>query len=199
MLATLALLLAGIPHRPVTAAPEPMAIEDPVVRDLVTRVNAHRKRIGCRPLIWDARIAAVAQRHSRNMARKGFFAHEDTDGRSPFDRLDRASIVFRKAGENLAFGQRDAPTVLRSWLDSRGHRANLEDCEYTRHGIGRYRDRWTHLFVRPPRRERSRSRLRVSSRLHLRPRGWRSFRGSAPSRPDQLESDRTLELLVPGA
>jgi uncharacterized protein YkwD len=102
-------------------------------------------------LAWDPRIAKVAQDHSRNMVERGFFAHEDPRGRSPFDRLDAAGVGFSKAAENIASGQRDAARVLESWLSSEGHRENLEDPDFTRHGIGRFANHWTHVFVRPPR------------------------------------------------
>lgn len=130
-----------------SAFARPAAVESPEVRELVRLVNAHREAIGCPPLIWDPRLAAVARRHSEDMARRGFFAHDDPAGRTPFDRIQDAMVEYAAAGENIAAGQSSAPEVLRSWLSSRGHRANLEDCGFTHHGIGFYRNRWTHVFV----------------------------------------------------
>src|SRR6185436_9002562 len=46
------------------------------VRDLLERINRRRAAIGCRPLLWDGRLAQVAWAHSRDMARRGFFSHE---------------------------------------------------------------------------------------------------------------------------
>lgn len=148
----LTLALGCVPARPVAQSTRSApASDDPVVRELAERVNAHRRRLGLAELAWDARVAAVAQRHSQAMVERGFFSHQDPQGRSPFDRLDAAGIGFSKAAENIASGQRDAETVLESWLSSPHHRENLEDPDFTRQGIGLYAKTWTHVFIRPPR------------------------------------------------
>src|SRR6185295_5634282 len=59
---------------------------DQEVRALIRLVNQRRVAIGCRPLVWDPRLAEVARRHSQAMARQGFFSHVDRAGNDPFDR-----------------------------------------------------------------------------------------------------------------
>ena len=124
------------------------APRDAEIRLFVDLVNRHRAKIGCRPLIWDERLAAVARRHSKDMARRHFFDHTNPDGEGPFDRMSDAGIDYRAAAENLAMGDLTGRTVFEGWLGSRGHRRNLEDCEYTHHGVGVYENHWTHVFVR---------------------------------------------------
>jgi uncharacterized protein YkwD len=126
------------------------------VRDLVARINRHRRSLGCGALRWDDRLTAVALRHSRDMARRGFFSHTNPDGRDPFDRMRRAGIRFQAAAENLASGQRTGAETFEGWMESRGHRRNLEECAFTRIGIGLHRGRWTCVLARlmsdgPPR------------------------------------------------
>ncbi len=123
------------------------AMADPEVRGLVRLVNEHRVRIGCPPLAWDARLAWVAEKHSADMARRGFFAHVNPDGDDSFDRIQDSMIEFHSAGENIAAGQGTAREVFAAWMGSRRHRANLENCLCTHHGIGRFQNRWTHVFV----------------------------------------------------
>jgi uncharacterized protein YkwD len=113
------------------------------VWDLVSRINRHRRALGCAPLAWDERLATLAVRHSRDMSRRDFFDHTNPDGEDPFDRMRRAGIRYRAAAENLAMGARTGDEVFEGWMESRGHRRNLEDCVYTRMGIGLYRDHWT--------------------------------------------------------
>jgi uncharacterized protein YkwD len=139
--AILSLLILGASH--VTAAPP-----NSEVRTLEQLVNRHRIAIGCRRLVWDERLAKVAQAHSEAMARRGFFDHVDPQGRDPFDRMQRAGISFLAAGENIAVGPSTAREVLAGWMRSRGHRENIENCSYTHHGIGLYRNHWTHVFAR---------------------------------------------------
>jgi len=113
------------------------------VWDLVSRINRHRRALGCAPLAWDERLATLAVRHSRDMSRRDFFDHTNPDGEDPFDRMRRAGIRYRAAAENLALGARTGGEVFEGWMKSRGHRRNLEDCVYTRMGIGLYREHWT--------------------------------------------------------
>ncbi|MDQ3389361.1 MAG: CAP domain-containing protein [Gemmatimonadota bacterium] len=96
-----------------------------------------------------AQAAAVAEGHSRDMRRRGYFSHTTPEGLSPFDRLSRAGIAFRSAGENIAEGATTAEKALSQWLGSPSHRAAIEDCSYTHHGAGREGVYWTHLFLRP--------------------------------------------------
>jgi uncharacterized protein YkwD len=147
----------AIDARTLTAAPAPIirgpsagtAVGRAETQDLVARINRHRRAIGCRALAWDERLARVAQRHSEDMARRGYFSHVDPGGRDPFDRMRGAGIRFRAAAENLAMGQRTGEETFDGWMGSRGHRKNLEECVYTRIGIGLYRGRWTCMMSKP--------------------------------------------------
>ena len=131
-------------------APTDRAAAQDEVRDLAARINRHRRSLGCGALRWDDRLAAVALRHSQDMARRGFFSHTNPDGRDPFDRMRRAGIRFQAAAENLASGQRTGAETFDAWMGSRGHRHNLEDCALTRIGIGLHRGRWTCVMARLP-------------------------------------------------
>ena len=54
------------------------------------------------------------------------------------------------AAENIAYGYADAASVLQAWLDSPGHRANIENCGLLQHGVGLEGSHWTHVFVTLP-------------------------------------------------
>ena len=112
-------------------------------------VNAHRASVGCSALVWNGSVADVARAHSDDMVTRDFFSHTNPDGLSPFDRLSAAGIAFTAAAENIAYGYPTAQAVLQGWLDSPGHRANIENCALTEHGVGVTRAHWTHLFIRP--------------------------------------------------
>ena len=112
-------------------------------------VNAHRASVGCSALVWNGSVADVARAHSDDMVERDFFSHTNPDGLSPFDRLSAAGIAFTAAAENIAYGYPTAQAVLQGWLDSPGHRANIENCALTEHGVGVTRAHWTHLFIRP--------------------------------------------------
>jgi uncharacterized protein YkwD len=113
-------------------------------------MNAHRRKVGCKPLAWVGPVARVAQQHSLDMVANRFFSHTNLLGETPFDRLRKAGIKYTRAAENIAQGQRSAQHVLNSWLTSPGHRRNIEDCAFQQHGLGLYQNHWTHLFVTLP-------------------------------------------------
>lgn len=115
----------------------------------VELMNQHRVDVGCPALTWNADVAAVAQAHSEDMVARNFFAHTNPDGDSPFDRLANAGIDFSAAAENIAYGYPTPEAVLDAWLASDGHRANIENCALTEHGVGLQDAYWTHLFIRP--------------------------------------------------
>jgi hypothetical protein len=122
---------------------------DETVARFVSLLEDRRAREGCPRLVWDGRVAAVAVAHSRDMARRGYFSHVSPEGRDPFDRLDTAGIRYTRAAENIAHGQRTGDAVFAEWVASPGHRANMLDCRFTHHGVGREGVVWTHVLIRP--------------------------------------------------
>ena len=125
-----------------------------VLGEVVDRTNAERARHGLRALTVDQRLAAAAQAHSADMVRRAFFAHESPDGRQVWDRAVAAGYAYRKVAENIAAGQRTAEEVVRGWMGSPGHRANILDGDLTQIGVGRadggsYGVYWTQVFGTP--------------------------------------------------
>lgn len=122
--------------------------DDDAVASFVARLERARRDAGCAaPLAWDARVAAVAQAHADDMARRHYLAHENPDGQDPFDRLAAAGISYRAAAENIAQGPRDGDGVFRLWWNSPGHKANMLNCAYTRHGVAVREGYWAHELV----------------------------------------------------
>ena len=120
---------------------------DPEVISFVTQLNAYRASKGLSVLIWDSRVAAVAQAHSQDMIDRNYFGHTDPDGLTPPDRLRAAGIVFTDWGENIAGNAWTGTEVLQRWLNSPGHLANIEFPNFTHHGVGLVSGMWTHMFV----------------------------------------------------
>ena len=149
ILAVLAFVTCGGSDATGPAGPEGGGESD--VEQFVTGMNAHRLSEGCPALTWHAGVAAVAQDHSQDMVDREFFSHTNPDGENPFERLANAGITWDGgAGENIAAGTSDATLVLDLWLDSPGHRLNIENCAYTHHGVGLASEHWTHVFVTDP-------------------------------------------------
>jgi uncharacterized protein YkwD len=102
---------------------------------VLSLVNQERAKAGCSPVRADTGLASLAANFSRDMAARGFFAHTDPDGATPWDRAAKAGIKDL-GGENIARGQADAQAVMDAWMKSEGHRANILNCDYTTLGVG---------------------------------------------------------------
>ncbi|MCX5086650.1 MULTISPECIES: CAP domain-containing protein [Streptomyces] len=124
------------PTPPVTApslkAPSGEASAEAQVLALV---NTERAKVGCSPVTADSGLASLAGNFSEDMAARGFFDHTDPDGATPWDRAKKAGITDL-GGENIARGQANAQSVMDSWMNSPGHRANILNCDYKTLGVG---------------------------------------------------------------
>lgn len=112
-----------------------VTIDEKSEQELVDLVNKERKKVGLNPLVVDSKLRDVARDHSRDMFAKGYFAHQNLEGLSPFDRMDLAGIIYGFAGENLAL----APSVdlaHAGLMNSPGHKANILDPNFKKIGIG---------------------------------------------------------------
>ncbi|MEV0779322.1 CAP domain-containing protein [Streptomyces sp. NPDC050428] len=103
---------------------------------VTTLVNSERSKAGCNPVSANAQLRTAALRHSRDMAAKGYFDHKSPDGRDPGDRITAAGYRWTTYGENIARGQRTPAEVMKGWMNSPGHRANILNCAFKEIGVG---------------------------------------------------------------
>jgi uncharacterized protein YkwD len=132
------------------AAGKPAPADEQAEDRVVTLVNAERAKAGCGAVHSDGRLDAAAQGHSDDMARRNYFAHDTPDGVDPWERA-RAAGYTTPTGENIAMGQRTAESVMDSWMNSSGHRANILNCDSHAIGMGLGRNTdgtpyWTQMF-----------------------------------------------------
>ena len=114
-------------------------------------VNGERSKQRLQPLDWDDRVARVARDHSKQMARGGFFAHQDRVGKTVVDRAsDRRLGGWSRIGENLFMCDEIngfERYSVRGWLKSPSHRKNMLNRERTTTGIGVFRSRDGRIYV----------------------------------------------------
>jgi len=132
------------------ALPETIQAQEVDVDTFNTIFQEHRLDVGCNTLEWMPELADLALAHSKDMVERNYFAHQNPEGQNVWDRADQANITYMGIGENLAFGTTDGAQVFQMWFDSSGHRANMEKCSYTHHGIGLFNAMWTHVFLTKP-------------------------------------------------
>jgi uncharacterized protein YkwD len=114
-----------------------------VRRDLADRVvalvNAHRGSIGRGPLAKSNSLQRAAEWKSLHMGHYRYMQHSDPappQARSVGERLAACGYGGRGYAENIAYGYATAESVMRGWLNSPGHRANMESASYNAIGVG---------------------------------------------------------------
>jgi uncharacterized protein YkwD len=103
---------------------------------LLDLTNAERAKEKLPPLEPNPLLFEAARGHSANMLKKGEMKHE-LDGKSPKDRIDKVGYDWRVFGENIAWGENTPlPEVMKGWMDSKVHRENILNRDFTEVGIG---------------------------------------------------------------
>ncbi|GAB3274138.1 CAP domain-containing protein [Kineosporia babensis] len=99
--------------------------------------NAERKKAGCNvALTANAALTKSAQGHAEDMLKNNYFSHDSQDGTSPFERMTAAGYTWAGAAENIAAGQSSPEAVMKGWMNSAGHKANILNCGLTELGVG---------------------------------------------------------------
>ncbi|WP_234042285.1 sigma-70 family RNA polymerase sigma factor [Streptomyces marianii] len=134
--------------KPSTARPKPKPTPTPEAPDpepplpsgdvaqVVALVNTERAKAGCGPVRSNDKLETAARRHSEDMAARGYFDHTSPDGTDPGDRITAAGYRWSTYGENIARGQQSPSSVMDSWMNSPGHRANILNCSFKELGVG---------------------------------------------------------------
>ena len=103
-------------------------------------LNGERRSSGLGGLRSNRRLTAAARRHSRTMARRDFFDHTSPTGSTMVARVTRVGYDrWASLGENIAWGTEHLATpkaIVRGWMNSPGHRANILRGTFREIGIG---------------------------------------------------------------
>jgi uncharacterized protein YkwD len=106
--------------------------------EVVRLVNEHRTGMGLTALGSSGALQAAADWKSRHMAAFAYMAHDDPAppiARTWDARIRDNGYTGGFAGENIAMGYPTADSVVQGWLNSPGHRANIENGTYNASGV----------------------------------------------------------------
>jgi uncharacterized protein YkwD len=94
----------------------------PIEANIVSCTNEERVRRGLPPLEVDKELMETAREHCSWMT------------------LNRSMVHTRRpVAENIAMGQPRSDDVVRAWMNSSGHRANILSASHLRIGVAAYR------------------------------------------------------------
>jgi uncharacterized protein YkwD len=90
--------------------------------NVVSYTNAERAKYNLPPLEVDKELMKTAREHCSWMTLNRIFSH-----------------TRRPVAENIAMGQSNSNEVVRSWMNSSGHRANILNPNNRKIGVSAYR------------------------------------------------------------
>ena len=127
---------------------------DPYAREILNLVNEERQKAGLSPLTLSEELSRTASVKSKDMASQNYFSHTSPAYGGLTQLLSAQGIQYSYAGENIAMGQNSPEAVMRAWMNSSGHRANILNANFTRLGVGYAENTngtpyWTQHFIRP--------------------------------------------------
>jgi uncharacterized protein YkwD len=117
--------------------------------------NQERTKAGLPALKLSLVLSKIARGHSANMAKQGKMEHV-LDGKTPGQRTKEGGYRFDVVAENIAWGEKGftLAQVMKTWMDSKVHRENILQKEFTEIGIGigidaKGKSYYTQLFATP--------------------------------------------------
>ncbi|MGE6376189.1 CAP domain-containing protein [Peribacillus muralis] len=123
-----------------------------VEQQILRLVNEERSKAGLPNVEMDTSLSKTATLKSEDMRDHDYFNHTSPTYGSPFDMMKAFGITYKYAGENISAGQPSGESVMKSWMNSPGHKANILNKNYTHIGIGhatggKYSYYWTQQFI----------------------------------------------------
>ena len=121
-------------------------------QQVVDLVNKERAKVGLKALTSDWEVARVARFKSEDMRDSNYFSHNSPTYGTPFQMIKSFGISYKSAGENIAAGQATPEAVVKAWMNSSGHKANILSSSFTHIGVGyakggSYGHYWTQQFI----------------------------------------------------
>lgn len=120
---------------------------------VIELVNAARAKEGLSPLTKDTTLTNLSNIRSKETAT--LFSHQRPDGTSWSMVLKQNNVSYTSAAENIAAGQNTPEAVVKEWMNSPSHRANIMNSKYNKIGVSCYVDQnapyryyWEQLFIK---------------------------------------------------
>ena len=114
-------------------------------KQVIAQVNKERKARGLKALKTNSVLNGIAQQRAKEIAQ--YFDHQRPDGTMFVSMYSTAGYSYSACGENIAYGQRNAASVMNSWMHSEGHKANILSSSFEEIGVGCYYQNGVYYWV----------------------------------------------------
>jgi uncharacterized protein YkwD len=97
---------------------------------LLLLTNKERQNAGVGSLVINDKLTQAASEKANDMLEYDYWAHNSPTGKTPWTFIKSAGYSYIYAGENLARGFSTPEDVIRAWMESPDHRANMLSSNY---------------------------------------------------------------------
>jgi len=125
----------NVPSSKVATNPASTASATTAEKTAFDLLNADRVKNGLQPLKLNSQLTALGGDYAQDMINRNFFDHNNPEGQTPFDRMQKAGINYVTAGENIAINTNVNAAEV-AFMNSPGHKANILNTTYTEVGVG---------------------------------------------------------------
>lgn len=103
---------------------------------VLDKTNQERAKFGLTSLTLNTTLSQSANRKAQDMFANNYWAHNSPSGTTPWDFFKAAGYKYSVAGENLARDFYDTESLMKAWMNSPTHKANIVNTKYQEIGIG---------------------------------------------------------------
>ncbi len=103
---------------------------------IINLTNDERADLATPTLNRSVLLDKAAKLKAEDMAKKHYFSHYSPSNISPWYWFNQVNYDYLHAGENLAIYFTDSEAIVKAWMKSPSHRANIVDQKYTEIGVG---------------------------------------------------------------
>lgn len=111
----------------------------PQLSEVVWYINEARLASGVAPVTEDNLLDKSAALKVADMVARNYWAHDPPNGSGPWATIKEVGYPYSYIGENLAYGHYGTTSpekaIVQSWLNSKGHRANMLEPRFKDIGI----------------------------------------------------------------
>jgi uncharacterized protein YkwD len=101
---------------------------------VIKLVNKERRNRGLQELKMIPKLTKCAVIRVNETTK--YWSHQRPNGSSGMDIIDEVGLSWTGKAENIACGQNSPESVVSSWMNSSGHRANILNSDYRYIGVG---------------------------------------------------------------
>ena len=106
------------------------------VSKVLKATNLERLKYNLPELKYNETLSKSATAKAKDMFANNYWAHTSPTGKTPWDFFKENDYQYSVAGENLAKDFYDTESLMRAWMNSPTHKANIVNSKYQEIGLG---------------------------------------------------------------